>query len=56
MSDKDTTVYLHDVVRDDIVGRMRADVEATGQKADTAALRRAVEAEMTDSRSGWRKH
>jgi hypothetical protein len=56
MSDNDKTVYLHDVIRDDIVGRVRADAEAAGQKADTAALRRAVEAEMTDSRRGWRKH
>ncbi len=56
MSDTDKTVYLHDVIRDDIVGRLRADAEASGQKADTAALRRAVEAEMTDSRSGRRAH
>jgi hypothetical protein len=56
MADTDKTVYLHDIVRDDIVGRMRADAEANGQKADVAALRRHVEAEMADSRSGRRKH
>jgi hypothetical protein len=56
MSDDDKTVYLHDVIRDDIVGRRSADAEARGQRADPAALRRAVEAEMTDSRSSRRAH
>jgi hypothetical protein len=56
MSDSDNTVYLHDLVREDIVGRMREAAEAAGQKADTAALRRAVEAEMAGTGKGRRAH
>ncbi len=57
MSDSDkNTVYLHDLVRDDIVARMRDAAESAGQKADTAALRRAVEAEMSGFGNGRRPH
>jgi hypothetical protein len=56
MSDTDNTVYLHDVIRDDIAGRMREAVEAAGHKADVAALQRAAEAQMADIRKGRRAH
>ena len=54
MSDSDDTVYLHDLVRDDTAGRIRDAAEAGGGKADMAAIRRGVEAEMADSRGGRR--
>jgi hypothetical protein len=55
MSNDDDTVYLHDIVRDDIAGRIRDAAEAAGGKADMAAIRRGVEAEMSDSRGGRRR-
>jgi hypothetical protein len=56
MSNSDKTVYLHDLVRDDIVDRMRDAAEAAGQKPDVAALRRNVEAEMSGFGNGRRPH
>ena len=56
MSNSDKTVYLQDLVRDDIVARAREAAEAAGQKADTAALRRAAEREMSGFGNGRRPH
>ncbi|MCO1655996.1 hypothetical protein [Pseudonocardia humida] len=56
MSDSDKTVYLHDLVREDIVARARDAAESAGQKADVAALRRAVETEMSGFGNGRRPH
>jgi hypothetical protein len=56
MKDSDTTVYLHDLVREDIVARARDAAEAAGQKPDVAALRRAAESEMSGFRGGRRPH
>ncbi|WP_214407969.1 hypothetical protein [Pseudonocardia lacus] len=55
MSD-DKTVYLHDLIREDIVARARDAAEAAGQKADVAALRRNVEAEMSGFGNGRHPH
>jgi hypothetical protein len=56
VKDSDKTVYLHDLVRDDIAGRMRDNLEAAGQKADMAALQRAAESEMSGFGNGRRPH